>query len=88
MTRRTLNLYLRMAGMPPLISRTAPTRSTISSSRYLRRRRSSGSVVKAWVKPKPDPNQDIPERIEKIDTVKKGVQMAEITDVRAFQTDV
>lgn len=88
MTRRTLNLYLRMTGMAPLISKTAPTRSTISSSRYLRRRRSSGSVVKAWVKPKPDAKQDVPEGMEKIETVKKFVQMAEITEVRAFETGV
>ena len=88
MTRRILNLYLRMTGMQPLISRTAPTRSTIISSRSLRRRRSSASAVKAWAKPKPSIKQDAPEKLEKPNTVKKGVEVAEITEIRAFETDV
>ena len=88
MTRRILNLYLRMTGMQPLTSRTAPTRSTIISSRSLRRRRSSASAAKVWAKPKPSMKQDVLEKLEKPNTVKKDVEVAQITEIRAFETDV
>ncbi|XP_028399588.1 uncharacterized protein LOC114522997 [Dendronephthya gigantea] len=57
MTKRTLNLYLRMTGMGPLITRTGPTRSTMSSTKSFRRRRNSDNVL---VKSKPAIKQQNP----------------------------
>ncbi len=71
MTRRTLNLYLRMTGLRLLMSRTAPTQST-SSNRSLRRRRSSTSAAHDWINTKPVTKQRVgPEGMEEMKTIKE-----------------
>lgn len=83
-TKRTLNLYLRMTGMGPLISRTGPTRSTMSSNKSFRRRRNSDNVAKSKpaIKPRTPTEEkneilvkcgDLPSAAEKMKTIETTV---------------
>ena len=87
MTRRTFNLYLRMAGMRTMTSRIVATRSTMSGAKT--RRRSSSNVGEAWVTTKAvTKQQGVSERLEEIQTIKPSPELPGSVEMKTLDTDL